>query len=279
MILYKYVAEERIDILENSKIRFSQPGVLNDPFEVKPRFHQLSDDNEIIDSFYEGIPNALIDEYKKLPVGIRKQVSIKNFMELAKKEMPEYFKQYKELLNEITPVVRDELLKTLDKRIGILSLTKNFKNKLMWAHYADGYKGFIIGFDSTNLFFNKKRTDNDEFGYLRKVKYVEHPSFKPMIEQEGADILLVKGIEWEYEEEWRIIRPVHEADEIISADCYPICLFKFAPNIIREIIMGPNISEENKEKLLSIALKYKEASLFQAKINTQNCNIEVYPIK
>ena len=32
--LYKYVTADRIDILQNGHIRFTQPSVLNDPFEM-----------------------------------------------------------------------------------------------------------------------------------------------------------------------------------------------------------------------------------------------------
>lgn len=34
--VYKYVSFERKDILEKNRIRFTQPGVLNDPFETLP---------------------------------------------------------------------------------------------------------------------------------------------------------------------------------------------------------------------------------------------------
>lgn len=36
MIFYKYVIPERIDVLLNGMIRFTQPTALNDPFELRP---------------------------------------------------------------------------------------------------------------------------------------------------------------------------------------------------------------------------------------------------
>ena len=39
MILYKYFPAERIDILENLQIRFTQPNAMNDPFEARPDFY------------------------------------------------------------------------------------------------------------------------------------------------------------------------------------------------------------------------------------------------
>ena len=36
MYLYKYLPPDRIDVLENAAIRFTQPDQLNDPFESRP---------------------------------------------------------------------------------------------------------------------------------------------------------------------------------------------------------------------------------------------------
>ena len=38
MIVYKYLPPSRIDVLEDSRIRFTQPAALNDPFETFPCF-------------------------------------------------------------------------------------------------------------------------------------------------------------------------------------------------------------------------------------------------
>ena len=42
MVLYKYVSEKRIDILQKRLIRFTQPNALNDPFEARLYFHYRS---------------------------------------------------------------------------------------------------------------------------------------------------------------------------------------------------------------------------------------------
>ncbi len=36
MLVYKYVVSEKIDVIKNRSIRFSQAGALNNPFEIKP---------------------------------------------------------------------------------------------------------------------------------------------------------------------------------------------------------------------------------------------------
>jgi hypothetical protein len=38
--------------------------------------------------------------------------------------------------------------------LAFLSLSKNRNNLLMWSHYCDSHRGFIVGFDSTDPFFS-----------------------------------------------------------------------------------------------------------------------------
>jgi hypothetical protein len=59
--------------------------------------------------------------------------------------------------------------KVLNQSVGILCLSEMRDSLLMWGHYADNHRGLVIGFDSDHPFFNKKRNENDDFGYLRKV--------------------------------------------------------------------------------------------------------------
>ena len=55
MVFYKYVSAERIDILQNRLIRFTQPPALNDPFEAKPHFYKLGSKEEFAKNYAEAI--------------------------------------------------------------------------------------------------------------------------------------------------------------------------------------------------------------------------------
>ena len=59
MVLYKYVTEERIDILQNRLIRFTQPNAMNDPFEARPDFKALATN--------EGFASAFADVVRQEP--------------------------------------------------------------------------------------------------------------------------------------------------------------------------------------------------------------------
>ena len=46
MKLYKYVKQERIDVVEDRMINFSPPGFLNDPFECRLAFKTLKENEQ-----------------------------------------------------------------------------------------------------------------------------------------------------------------------------------------------------------------------------------------
>lgn len=47
MTLYKYVTAERIDVLQNGLIRFTQASALNDPWDMRPHVERLITENDL----------------------------------------------------------------------------------------------------------------------------------------------------------------------------------------------------------------------------------------
>jgi Protein of unknown function (DUF2971) len=89
------------------------------------------------------------------------------------------------------------------KNKGISCFSEVHDNLLMWAHYADSYRGFCMEF----------RTDIDAFQKLEQVQYVpEMPeiSLVPFICNQDPSpwieaAYLTKHHSWAYEREWRAI--------------------------------------------------------------------------
>jgi hypothetical protein len=50
MILYKYLSPERLDVLRDAKIRYTQPRLFNDPFELRPYYKLISPPERAIES-------------------------------------------------------------------------------------------------------------------------------------------------------------------------------------------------------------------------------------
>ena len=55
--------------------------------------------------------------------------------------------------------VGERTLNEILKNVVILSLTRTPLNALMWAHYGEEHKGFVIGYDVDDQFF-KCKTNN-----------------------------------------------------------------------------------------------------------------------
>jgi len=119
--LYKYVPPERIDILINLKIRLTPVEELNDPNEFRPRFEPITIND--IRSFCQHDFRL-----KNIPFHTALLASVKEEEFTVKK------------------------LEELRDKTGILSLTCDDKNPVMWSHYAANHKGFVIQFDSIPYF-------------------------------------------------------------------------------------------------------------------------------
>lgn len=135
-----------------------------------------------------------------------------------------------------------------NRTTGLLSLTES-NHETMWAHYAKNHQGVCITFDASHPFFAS--------GDLMPITYSDQPVHvtvndgwvrfggrtvsKEAILQGALDFLPEevfwrKQSPWAYEQEWRMIKPLANADQMIpvTSTGLPICLFE----IPREAISG-----------------------------------------
>ncbi len=296
MPIYKYVTEERIDILQNAHIRFTQPSEFNDPFELNPYLKSLSDSkfiDEIIDDWrwdedhidkiseenskktlkeaLDEIKNqynvTISEEQIEKVMGIKPQAFIK-------KHLKETMYQYKPIITSMagsmlkleTPGCRQIMLPILknamNREIGVLSLTEKPCNLLMWAHYADGYKGFVIKFDDKHKFFDQRTKPGELRGHLIKVRYSKQRPhfilFDPNLnDSENLDnwmsnFLCVKSEHWEYEQEWRMFYTLRECKKRITEGNHEICLVPIPIECVKGITLGCNILEESKQNIIAL---------------------------
>jgi hypothetical protein len=236
--LYKYVTEERISILKNGLIRFSQPQVFNDPFELKPQISSVLDDAYLKEDFDAQFSKITREEYDSLPAYMRGLVSFAAFRGLAESKREQITQGMKLLSGHAAPHLKDIIYKGLEKHIGILSLTENPKNLLMWAHYANRHQGFVIEFDATHPFFDQRKSDKDEHRFLKKVTYSEKRPDLCLSKVESFDEFLVKGADWSYEQEQRMLVSLADADSKIHAEPNDIYLFKVPFGAINSVLIG-----------------------------------------
>jgi hypothetical protein len=153
MSLYKYVTPERIDILRNGLIRFTQPSTFNDPFECKPVIRSLTRGIDLSQPMTslpteEILSRAKADfaEFRRrhrlpaLPAAIEKKYWVamaKAINSLANFSLKETFEN-----EESKAFIGKMFLDGLNTNLGVLSLAEKADNLLMWSHYAQQHAGF-----------------------------------------------------------------------------------------------------------------------------------------
>lgn len=259
MILYKYLPASRIDVILKQKIRFTQYGDLNDPFESLPKIDKLTEQNAIRVLIKTDFAKLIEDEYDKYPY-LAAFVTKPEFVKLAKSR--EYL--LKDSFNAFLPTIINLLpamfKKTMDLSLGALSLSEINDHELMWSHYSENHKGYVIGFDGSHPFFNQKKTISDELRHLRKIVYYDIRPQITLMDTNGTELFFTKSSKWKYEAEMRMLLPLSCSSEIIESTPYPIHLFTFPIEAIAEIIFGMRMSENDKKIIKTALNSSKKAS-------------------
>lgn len=146
MKLYKYYSPESFDFIFNDEgisLRFSQPELLNDPFEANLGLGLTKKDeiNEVISSTLNllDIEKNKINSNEETTDEIKKEAMTS--LDIACEELIEGYK------NELA-ILREKYQNIYSySDIGILSLSQNENSREMWAHYAKNHTGFMIEMD------------------------------------------------------------------------------------------------------------------------------------
>ena len=260
MIAYKYCEPNRIDVLENGMIRFTQPADFNDPFEASPSFSENRPelDNFLLTQYLmEAEPCSDQAPCQRLADGLRLLPSLRRKHALS---LP---------------------AKMSEHRVA-LCLSRSRSNLLMWAHYTDCHRGFVIGFDTDSEFFRL-----GAFGGLKEVTYANTRGRVP--EKDGCyatreeldsfnnSVFFTKSCDWAYEEELRLVRNPRDADCVPDKlNGWDICLFRFPSETVREVIVGARVTEDNHARIVKLCdSKYRDAQVLRASLDPEQFAMEV----
>ncbi|EJL6400821.1 DUF2971 domain-containing protein [Vibrio navarrensis] len=147
-------------------------------------------------------------------------------------------------------------------------------SKLMWSHYANGLRGFCLGFDETTLdergfFISKNLDERKECNLSVEVKYIDSyleqsplKSIKNYLEGDSeleiANLFSVKSNDWCYEDEVRFISPYSG-------------LHRYDSHCLKALVIGEKMPMQ--ERLLLIKLINSTAptsEIYMAK-QSKNC--------
>ncbi|WP_345886716.1 DUF2971 domain-containing protein [Shewanella algae] len=243
--LFKYRDFEKYTILSllNKALWVPKPIQLNDPFDSQLRI-QANDVSkaEFIESF------GRFQVWYKNKTG--NDINYDSFDDLFENDKPN------SILKEKANLVAD-YWDNKAETVGILSLSSNPSNTLMWSHYGDNHSGICIGYNPEKLFPKSPSMDRD---WLREVTYKEesditrnayllYASCGMWHSNDAAlylffEILCTKSKNWKYEEEWRYLLPENGGK-----------IFNLNIDAISSITFGLKTSVETKSAV-SHLLKY-----------------------
>ncbi len=256
MKLYKYVGPHLTSLLQNRLIRFTPPTRFNDPFEMRPYYEALADEQDIREVLAQQPMEDILKEeltlaYARVPDEVQRRVSPEFLSSFADMIAPLAVDAMPDLMDEFAALFRKPLTEGFNEHVGVLSLTEKPDNLLMWAHYAQQHTGFVIEFDGDDAFFHQRRTESDEFGYLRKVNYAQNRPNVVLTKVSSVDMFLTKSVDWEYEQEWRMLQPLKDADHTKMIDGEAIHLFRVPPTSITGVIFGARMNVDKRNEVIT----------------------------
>lgn len=266
-ILYRYMrADHALSLLKDPWLKITPPVEFNDPNELTARASKKSCTlfpNLILSDC--GSRSQAANIFNQLCQGFApwhhiprlKQSDLRGFAENNRKLWQAFVKLYERAL--YTDLAQ-KYLRIASSCHGVACFSENPRNRLMWAHYADSFKGAVIGFDTQSAFFREnplKRMVYSEskpvFPKLRLSASNRSVHIKPPKRWSRVDFLSgmgqlmrAKDVAFRHEKEWRIY--------LLLANCRKRrrgMFFRRIPRVcIREIIIGPRCDPKLRREFL-----------------------------
>ena len=239
-------------------IRFTQPEAFNDPFDSQPCFERLLS-REVIEEVCGGsLPPGDGEPPDERQQRLAFQATMLNL--LGQQDNKDWY-----------------LSNTVNK-IAILCLAEQPDNILMWAHYADSHRGFVVGFNTEDKSIGP-RNDDEKRRDLRQVTYTrDRPKAETPDDFTAHELFCTKSPDWAYEAEWRLFDAVDNADgQAADPNGNPVFLFSFDPSAIRDVILGARISDNRRNELLKILAQpeYQHVRVRQSTIDKEQYRVEI----
>lgn len=249
-------------IFEHNELYFRNPNKFNDPFDCKALLTLERDWNQeeyikfVMNNARDSKGGDLDNEEKQW----YKEEAINAFINLDRNQLSRKFNK----------IIKKGLAKSINE-IRILCLSEKYNDILMWSHYADGHRGFVLQFDTEALLQNFKQRPQKVF-YPPVESY---PSIKDFNERDCTHMFLItKSSQWEYEEEWRILMHIEDKDNPNEEGK----VYKFEKSLIAGIILGCEMKDPKKEKISEWIREYHpQVKIYDAIKDENFYNIKTAP--
>lgn len=217
--LYKYCCAERVHVLRDCFVRFSQRTVFEDERELRPEVAAFGTEEEIRAYL------AFNPWGQRLPAWLKEEV----------------------LLRILTvPGWQQRVLHhaqsgfTASDEFGVFCLCEQPNSDEMWQAYA-GTTGFVLSFDTTHPAFESLRNP----GKLGKITYCDEP-LGTFIGSYGPEAFFRKRLKYSFECEWRIIRAIHRLEDKGERNGHHVFVSHFDPACVSEVLLRPESTVEQE---------------------------------
>jgi Protein of unknown function (DUF2971) len=288
--IYKYYSAARRDFFRRPQVRFTQREWLNDPFEMAQRWKEARTDKlkEIIRRHLQRAMPEMFGDTDFMIAQVKKKLNKDNLaltpaqsLQIETTLRSAAGKAFIEAqLGEVQALIPlvieygfshvesnfERLISETVAKCGILSLSEEPLNQLMWAHYANSGDGFVVGLDAQHRFFRPSKPDVSRRNLLRKIEYTDERAEN--FWSNPFYLFLVKGLEWAYEREWRMIKDLSECDEQRAIDPQTLCLCNLPADAIKVVYFGYNYDVGNMPvDMASLAAMGCHPSFYRVHVN------------
>lgn len=291
---YRSVTSNGFRALQENRLYFSKPTDFNDPYDSL----LYVNGGEIMLSIAANI-NAGMDNYLEKLQKWNPSVAAIGQLKWSKERRGQTMKEH---LENVWRVI-DGIKLLIRRNTKVICFSEIYASMLMWSHYADNHKGFILVYNKDDLRdakrFSKKGEEiknktkllpinyvTEQVDFTKDIRdYVRFEVFPSMGDVDKKDsrlsqkklrqFAIEKSVEWAYEKEWRLIPRIIDAfneSPLEYIECKP-----------RAIIIGVHCKNEAVNELKRIAnlvgIEYFRMCLdefdraFQIKITTGDASI------
>lgn len=147
----------------------------------------------------------------------------------------------------------------LDEGNGILCLSDNWHDPVMWGHYGDSYSGMVLGFDvNGDRFYEVEYTDTRP-----SLGSMGYTTADDITSEDIKRFSKLKSKGWAYEKEWRAYLKLSEAEVVEGKKNYFI---RFNPYFqLKEVIVGPRFKQSREDVQRALAQNGKGVEVFMAR--------------
>ena len=233
-VLYKYMPAERVHVLNDCRVRFTQRTAFEDDHELQPDYAAFGTLGEI----WRFIIGKGIRLDPRMPAHILVQLIAQSPGAQA-----------------LAIQTAQKNIKSIDE-LGVFCLTETANSDRMWREYADDGLGFIIGFNTAHAGFGQLKVP----GRIGKVSYSDEPfgTFLGTIEAGDVGGLFRKRLRYAYEREWRSIRFLRRLEPHPGGNF----LSPFDPASVHTIIIRADCSVETElRQLVTTDARYQHAQI------------------